>query len=292
MARRRYNHGFTLIELSIVMTIIGLIVGGILIGSELILSARIQRTVSQMEKLVTATYTFKAKYNWIPGDMTAPVAQENGLTGAPCYVSGNSGAMIGNYPPLLPPMSDGCEPDWWYLTTGNTRIDEGTRESSGFYTHLSLAGLIEGYYGQSLWSVSNEPSKLWMEPALKRGMIYPTDCDGRYCFLLGASFYPTVTTFAQPIFDLFSPYESFSIDRKIDDGKPATGQVTALTSFSIILRNSSGEAPDPPIPLNPPPSTQCCQSEDGSNTNNQCAVPTSSYRVANNNYLCMIAARW
>ena len=60
---------FTLIELSIVLVIIGLIVGGVLVGQDLIKAAEIRAQVSQLEKFNTAVNTFHVKYNDIPGDI-------------------------------------------------------------------------------------------------------------------------------------------------------------------------------------------------------------------------------
>ncbi len=62
------DRGYTLIEMSIVLVIIGLIVGGILVGQNLIHSAKIRYTVSQYERFNTATNTFIGKYNCLPGD--------------------------------------------------------------------------------------------------------------------------------------------------------------------------------------------------------------------------------
>src|SRR4051812_21206607 len=63
------QHGFTLIELSIVLVIIGLIVGGVLVGQDLIKAAQIRSTVGQIEKYNSAVNTFRTKYNGMPGDL-------------------------------------------------------------------------------------------------------------------------------------------------------------------------------------------------------------------------------
>lgn len=60
--------GFTLIELSIVLVIIGLIVGGVLVGRDLIRAADIRQTGSLIEKLDTAVNIFRNKYDCLPGD--------------------------------------------------------------------------------------------------------------------------------------------------------------------------------------------------------------------------------
>ncbi len=53
--------GFTLIELSIVLVIIGLIVGGVLVGQDLIKAAETRATVGQVEKYNAAVNTFRTK---------------------------------------------------------------------------------------------------------------------------------------------------------------------------------------------------------------------------------------
>src|ERR1700746_416796 len=73
--------GFTLIELSIVLVIIGLIVGGVLVGQDLIRAAEVRATISQIEKYNTAVNTFRGKYNALPGDLNAAAATAFGFSG-------------------------------------------------------------------------------------------------------------------------------------------------------------------------------------------------------------------
>jgi prepilin-type N-terminal cleavage/methylation domain-containing protein len=63
--------GFTLIELSIVLVIIGLVVGGVLVGRDLICAAELRAQISQIEKYNTAVNTFYGKYGGLPGPLAA-----------------------------------------------------------------------------------------------------------------------------------------------------------------------------------------------------------------------------
>ncbi|KKB96358.1 hypothetical protein SZ25_00507 [Candidatus Arcanobacter lacustris] len=67
---RSKNGGFTLIELSIVMVIIGLLIGGILVGQSLIEAANARSLVNQISSYRSALTIFSSKYgyNAIPGD--------------------------------------------------------------------------------------------------------------------------------------------------------------------------------------------------------------------------------
>src|ERR1700722_15466804 len=93
------TNGFTLIELSIVLVIIGLIVGGVLVGQDLIKAAEVRAQISQIEKYNTAVNTFYGKYQAIPGDMNIATASQFGFTvGSLCTGDGTSpyGSRNGN----------------------------------------------------------------------------------------------------------------------------------------------------------------------------------------------------
>lgn len=64
------NVGFTLVEMSIVLVIIGLLVGGILVARGLIKAAELRATLSQVNQITAAVNTFKLRYNALPGDLT------------------------------------------------------------------------------------------------------------------------------------------------------------------------------------------------------------------------------
>jgi len=60
--------GFTLVELSIVLVIIGLLLGGVLKGKAMIENAKIKRLNSDISSLTAAMYTYQDKYGAFPGD--------------------------------------------------------------------------------------------------------------------------------------------------------------------------------------------------------------------------------
>ncbi|MEM0326942.1 MAG: prepilin-type N-terminal cleavage/methylation domain-containing protein [Desulfurococcaceae archaeon] len=62
------SRGFTLVELAIVLVIIGIILGGILKGQELIFNAKVKRLQSQVKEMMAAVYTYYDKYGYLPGD--------------------------------------------------------------------------------------------------------------------------------------------------------------------------------------------------------------------------------
>ncbi len=65
---RKNQKGFTLVEIAIVMVIIGLLIGGILKGQEMINNAKVKRVVKQADEMRAAVMTFYDKYGQYPGD--------------------------------------------------------------------------------------------------------------------------------------------------------------------------------------------------------------------------------
>lgn len=84
---------FTLVELAIVIVIIGLLVGGVLQGQELIKQAKVRTMVKSIESYKAATYAFKAKYNDLPGDS---LRHSTFLPGAGIYEGNGNGVIETN----------------------------------------------------------------------------------------------------------------------------------------------------------------------------------------------------
>lgn len=242
MARTSRN-GFTLIEISIVLVIIGLIVAGILTGRSLIKSAEMNAIISQITKLKTATTTFRLKYGSLPGDIGGPKATSFGLFR--CDWDGICGTNT----------SAGCdtcgenEDGTIYMGLPQNAIGGGACdfECAMFWRHLSQAHLIEGDFGADLDSDGNPTSKnaggfnimSKYQPASKLGnnnFIGVASAKwsslGSYLGNTNNMFYimqqgsSGVPSFAPTM----TPIELYNIDKKIDDGKPSTGSVIAEIS--------------------------------------------------------------
>ena len=124
---RPYRSGFTLIELSIVLVIVGLLIGGVLVGRDLIAAATIRAQLTQIEKYNTAVHTFQVRYNALPGDINANAAAQLGFLNR----SGTAG--------------DGDGDDRIFGGNGGGMGQFGADgEIVLFWSDLSSAGLIEG----------------------------------------------------------------------------------------------------------------------------------------------------
>jgi prepilin-type N-terminal cleavage/methylation domain-containing protein len=218
------NHGFTLIEMSIVLVIIGLIIGGTLVGQDLVKTAGARATLAQIEKYNTSANTFKVKYGYIPGDIPDPYASQFGFQ--PRGTTEGEGDGNGVIEGIVPNGQS-------YYGVG-----EAGGETVMFWADLSAARMIDG--GFSLASPTTEynggaigtatfPS---IFPAARIGngsYILAYSNNGTNYFLIEAvtqiAHVPYINTTGQ-IAGL-TPAQAYNIDKKIDDGLPTTGHVTA-----------------------------------------------------------------
>lgn len=116
----RRQSGFTLIEIAIVLVIIGLLLGGILKGQELINSARVKNLSTDFRNIPMFIYGYQDKFRALPGDDSAAVAHVGTTSITPGLGDGNG-------------VIDGS----WFSRTA-------TEESVLFWQHVRLAGLAPG----------------------------------------------------------------------------------------------------------------------------------------------------
>ncbi len=84
--------GFTLVELSIVLVIVGLLIGGVLKGKGMIESTKLKRVKSDIDSIVAATYTYQDRFNALPGDDNVARTVSPSIT----TVAGNGNGAIGD----------------------------------------------------------------------------------------------------------------------------------------------------------------------------------------------------
>ncbi len=134
---KRTQSGFTLIEIAIVLVIIGLLLGGVLKGQELINSAKVKNLANDFRNVPVFIYGYQDKYRALPGDDINVLVH---LTGATEASTPASSFGVACNPPPAP--HTGC--------VGNGVIDgpwnsgTPTDESFLFWQHVRLAGLAPG----------------------------------------------------------------------------------------------------------------------------------------------------
>jgi prepilin-type N-terminal cleavage/methylation domain-containing protein len=214
--------GFTLVEIAIVLVIIGLLLGGILKGQELINSARVRNMADQSSGIQAAYYGFIDRYRQVPGDMLGTTActvvgSAVDSTNCPAGTVGGIAATNGQ----------------------NGRIDMW-EEAGGVWTHLSVAGFLSGTYG----GVTAAPA------AYEGGTVttppqVPANAYQNAILLGMLDDYDEATGAANAIVRLAYSFGAApasilrELDVKLDDSLPGSGIVRATTSAA-----NTGEATD------------------------------------------------
>ena len=95
MNSKNKSRGFTLVEIAIVLVIIGLLLGGILKGQEMITQAKIKNSIADFSGISAAYYGYQDRYRAIPGDDSGAATRWTTPTAA---TAGNgNGVVAGTY---------------------------------------------------------------------------------------------------------------------------------------------------------------------------------------------------
>jgi prepilin-type N-terminal cleavage/methylation domain-containing protein len=130
--RNRHEHavnsagrGFTLVEVAIVLVVVGLVLGGVLKGQEMVAQSKIKNVISDFSGISAAYHGYQARYRAMPGD------DPNAASRWPGAASGNgNGQLEGKY---------------------NSQTD--TDESRQWWDHLRRAGFLAGEGGRQPFNV-------------------------------------------------------------------------------------------------------------------------------------------
>lgn len=223
---RQSLRAFTLVELSIVLVILGLLVGGVLAGQSLIHAAELRAVGREYQQYQTALGAFKDKYLALPGDMPNAVRYWGAQDGS--TNDGMDAVCAGLSTPA--PGTATCNGDGNGLIAQSGRLYESFRA----WQHLQNAGLVEGrlegVMGDAAEVGRNVPrSKIsnagWQFFGLGTGQFDPA---GYFYAEYGSSFFfggNNANMWTQH--PVISAEDAYNIDMKLDDGKPHTGRMMA-----------------------------------------------------------------
>lgn len=214
------RHGFTLVELSIVLVILGLLVGGVLSGQSLIRASELRAVSREQAQYQTALHAFRDKYFALPGDMPNAVRFWGAVDGP--LTDGDNGDCI-----AASLAADAVDPQ---TCNGDGNGIWAAHETYFGWEHLANGGLIEGQY-----TASDAGSIIFGRSAPRSTLGNNSGWSFRYfdgtgdvlsdpvenSMILGAAGNVPSPGWAPVLL----PEEAFNLDKKMDDGLPHQGRL-------------------------------------------------------------------
>lgn len=217
--------GFTVIELSIVLVVIGVALGGIFVGRSLIHASQIRKTIAQKEKFDQALAAFVLQYSCMPGDCAD--AYEKGIGTSPAtaatYGTNGNGSLAVETADPDPPYES---VNFWYHLA-QARLIDWTPPTDLTDTPNNLihaCGQISPCLGFETSSPENYMGGWWIvfgqDPAFS--LTVPPS-RAHYWWITGAVMNNEGPGQDQYGSSVLLPSAAYDIDVKVDDGLPYSG---------------------------------------------------------------------
>ncbi len=229
MKHSKNSHGFTLIELSMVLVIIALLSGGIFMAQSLIRQAQLRGIAMEYDRTKKAIEEFRDKYMGLPGDITNAESIWGSDAGCPGTSSNTSRKQLT------------CNGDGSGTIGSSSQTGQLSNQTEWFraWQQLANAGLIQGTYtgapgaggtSESIIGINVPASQLAGAGWTLNYTLFNTDgmmWSDNYGHVLNFGSYTSGDFTRGPA---MSPEEALSFDTKIDDGYPGLGSVRAWRS--------------------------------------------------------------
>ncbi len=200
----RTNKGFTLIEIAIVMVLVGLLLGSVLKGQELITTARVRNISAQLDSVKIAYLGFQDRFRAYPGDVPDAVAANN--------------------IPNSPPFGGGCGVAGGFC--GNGRIDPA--ENLVVWMQIARSGFINETYGGAVGGaqMAFQPADMTNSPSNPYGGFLVLVHDKDYGDVGATSIVLNIKTGGGLPAGIVA-----ELDRKLDDGIAGSGVFRTAISY-------------------------------------------------------------
>lgn len=210
VSNRINERGFTLVELGISIVVIGVLLGGILKGRELIENSKINTAVRQFRAYDASANVFRDTYGALPGDITDPGDRLHKCVAALCNIGGNGNGYV-----------------------SNQTLGDALHERNNFFPHLTKAGLINGPEGGTQSQLDAGRNELFLEALPFSSSLAGTDPYIHVFYSTpietawGAGIMPWPATHVYAI--RITGRQAEMLDSKMDDGKPLTGEMREMS---------------------------------------------------------------
>ena len=226
------KHGFTLMEISIVVVIIALIIAGIYTGLSLMRTSQLRSVASEFASYTQAIGSFKDKYQALPGDFS-------GASGV------WSGASNGDGNGLIVTNVAGVRPDEQFIAWKHLALAElikgsftGTAGSGGVRDRMVGSNIAPSSLNSAGWGLISVTLTDIAGGYSEIPYTAPDTAPNHVLWLGGRSVSATADSQAPVI----TGSEALEIDTKMDDGLPGSGKVIAQSNGSISTCSNSATA--------------------------------------------------